>query len=134
MEGASLIHNVGRSRIAVSYTNIITLPVDVIVSSDDVMLTMKGGVSRAIRQAGGEAMYKEAQQAQPIPARRRRGHRLWNTSAETRVPRCMLDRSLDGSRRERSGRAKGGFAPVSLSALHDMCAPLLFRHWRRALR
>ena len=46
MDTPPLIHRVGRSAITVSYGDIITRTVDVIVSSDDVNLTMGGGVSR----------------------------------------------------------------------------------------
>lgn len=66
MDTPPLIHRVGRSSITVSYGDIITRTVDVIVSSDDVNLTMGGGVSRSIRRAGGESIYEQAQQAKPI--------------------------------------------------------------------
>ena len=66
MDTPPLIHRVGRSAITVSYGDIITRTVDVIVSSDDVNLTMGGGVSRSIRRAGGESIYEQAQQAKPI--------------------------------------------------------------------
>ena len=67
METASLTHSVGRSRIVVSYRNIIGMAVEVIVSSDDVTLSMGGGVSKAIRDAAGETVFVDAQRSQPTP-------------------------------------------------------------------
>jgi O-acetyl-ADP-ribose deacetylase (regulator of RNase III) len=49
------------------YCDITTLDVDVMVSSDDVDLSMGGGVSRALRVAGGEPVRREARARAPIP-------------------------------------------------------------------
>jgi O-acetyl-ADP-ribose deacetylase (regulator of RNase III) len=61
-----LEHQIGQSLLRVEYADITTLDVDVIVSSDDVQLSMGGGVSRAILQAGGRSIYEEAQRLAPI--------------------------------------------------------------------
>lgn len=60
-----LRYPIGRSSIEVSYSDITTLDVDVIVSSEDTELSMGGGVSAAIRGAGGDVIYREAQNRRP---------------------------------------------------------------------
>jgi len=65
VDTAPLTHTVGHSQIVLSYTNILTLPVEVIVSSDDVTFSMSGGVSQAIRRAAGEVVFEEARRSQP---------------------------------------------------------------------
>jgi O-acetyl-ADP-ribose deacetylase (regulator of RNase III) len=57
----------GSSRLTLQFGDIITSKAEVLVSSDDGMLTMGGGVSRAIRRAAGEAVAIDA--AKHIPAR-----------------------------------------------------------------
>jgi O-acetyl-ADP-ribose deacetylase (regulator of RNase III) len=47
--------------------DITKLATDVIVSSDDSYLTMAGGVSRRIRQVGGDEIYREASRLVPVP-------------------------------------------------------------------
>ncbi len=61
----SLIHTVGRCTIAVGYSDITTLSVDAIVSSDDPALSMGGGVSEAIRLAAGPEVFAAAQRQRP---------------------------------------------------------------------
>ncbi len=62
----SLVHTIGGSRLIVSYSDIVTLPVEAIVSSDDVRLSMGGGVSRAILRAAGAGLAEEARRVQPL--------------------------------------------------------------------
>lgn len=50
----------------VSYGDITKLQVDAIVSSDDSYLSMGGGVSYAIRKAGGECIYQDCQKHTPL--------------------------------------------------------------------
>lgn len=61
-----LEHNISNSLIRVEYTNITTVNVDVLVSSDDTDLSMGGGVSRALLSAGGERIWGEAQAQAPV--------------------------------------------------------------------
>lgn len=63
----SLQQTIGHSTVVVEFGDILRAPVDVIVSSDDVNLSMNGGVSKAIREAGGEAIRTEAQRSKPAP-------------------------------------------------------------------
>lgn len=63
----SLQQTIGQSTVVVGFGDILRAPVDVIVSSDDVNLSMTGGVSRAIREAGGESIRTEAQNSKPTP-------------------------------------------------------------------
>jgi O-acetyl-ADP-ribose deacetylase (regulator of RNase III) len=58
---------INRSTLRLYYCDITTLDVDVLVSSDDVDLSMGGGVSRALRVAGGESVRREASARAPIP-------------------------------------------------------------------
>jgi O-acetyl-ADP-ribose deacetylase (regulator of RNase III) len=48
--------------------DITNLAADVIVSSDDTYLSMRGGVSRGIRRMGGEEIYKESQNCRILNA------------------------------------------------------------------
>ena len=56
----------GSSTLRVEYTDITTLHVDVMVSSDDIDLSMGGGVSMALLRVGGESVWREAQSWAPI--------------------------------------------------------------------
>jgi O-acetyl-ADP-ribose deacetylase (regulator of RNase III) len=56
----------GKSRLTLQFGDITTSDAAVIVSSDDYYLTMGGGVSRAIRQAAGDAIILDA--AKKVPA------------------------------------------------------------------
>ena len=52
----------------VLYTDITALEVDAIVSSDNLRITMSGGVSAAIRRAAGEAPFEDLQKhTRPVP-------------------------------------------------------------------
>lgn len=53
------------SVVNVELGNIVLSKAQIIVSSDDTDLTMGGGVSLAIRKAGGEAIYADAQKKRP---------------------------------------------------------------------
>jgi len=55
-----LRHRRGRITFSVEYCDITEVPADVLVSSDDNEFTMSGGVSKAIRTAGGEEVYRAA--------------------------------------------------------------------------
>lgn len=64
----SLRYPLGNSLLEVSYTDIVMMNVDVIVSSDDTDLSMSGGtgsVAGSIRLAGGEGIFQEAQRHRP---------------------------------------------------------------------
>jgi O-acetyl-ADP-ribose deacetylase (regulator of RNase III) len=61
----SLLFRVGDVEIAVSYTDITTLSVDVIVSSDDTDVSMGGGLSGTIRERAGDVVFDEAQKQLP---------------------------------------------------------------------
>lgn len=56
----------GNSTLRVEYTDITTLGVDVVVSSDDTDLSMGGGVSMAVLRAGGESVWRDVQALAPI--------------------------------------------------------------------
>src|SRR3954453_49840 len=49
-------YRIGKSQLTLIFGDITTSKADVIVSSDDYMLSMGGGVSAAIRKAAGEAL------------------------------------------------------------------------------
>ena len=55
------------STLTVKFGNILDTNVEIIVSSDDCYITMGGGVSRAILQAGGDIIMKDAQKMCPVP-------------------------------------------------------------------
>ena len=55
------------STLTVKFGNILDTNVEIIVSSDDCYITMGGGVSRAILQAGGDIIMKDAQKMRPVP-------------------------------------------------------------------
>lgn len=55
------------STLTVKFGNILDTNVEIIVSSDDCYITMGGGVSRAILQAGGDIVMKDAQKMCPVP-------------------------------------------------------------------
>ena len=55
-----------KSILTVKFGNIIDTKSEVIVSSDDCYVTMGGGVSLAILQAGGEMIIKDAQKMVPV--------------------------------------------------------------------
>ena len=56
-----------KSTLTVKLGNIIDTKAEVIVSSDDCYVTMGGGVSRTILNAGGEAIIKDVQKMVPVP-------------------------------------------------------------------
>jgi len=62
----ALEYTVGSATVRVEYTDITTLKVDAMVSSDDIDLSMGGGVSAALRRAGGEIVWREAQNHAPV--------------------------------------------------------------------
>lgn len=55
------------SKLTVKFGNILDSEAEVIVSSDDCYVTMGGGVSRSILDAGGNEILKDAQKMCPIP-------------------------------------------------------------------
>ena len=63
----SRTYQVGRSTISLLFGDIITSRAEVLVSSDDYLLSMGGGVSRAIRHAGGHRVAADA--SKMVPAR-----------------------------------------------------------------
>jgi len=62
----SKTYNFGKSNLTLKFGDISTSTAEVVVSSDDYMLTMGGGVSAAIRRASGEAVITDI--AKNIPA------------------------------------------------------------------
>ena len=56
-----------QSTLTVKFGNILDSQTEVIASSDDCYVTMGGGVSRAILEAGGESIIKDAQKMVPVP-------------------------------------------------------------------
>lgn len=56
----------GQSSLTLEFGDITSSDAEILVSSDDYMLTMGGGVSAAIRRAGGEAIILDA--SKKIPA------------------------------------------------------------------
>lgn len=54
------------STITIKFGNIIESHSEVIANSDDCYITMGGGVSRAILNAGGETIFKGAQKLVPV--------------------------------------------------------------------
>lgn len=65
MEQRTYIFN--QSRLTVKFGNIVDSHAEVVVSSDDSHVTMGGGVSRAIRKAGGVGIMQDAQKMTPVP-------------------------------------------------------------------
>lgn len=65
MESRQYLFN--NSTLTVKFGNILDTKAEVIVSSDDCYITMGGGVSRAILQAGGDIIIKDAQKMCPVP-------------------------------------------------------------------
>ena len=61
------IHRVGASTVALEFGDITTSKADVLVSSDDLYLTMGGGVSAAICRAAGQQIILDA--AKKVPAK-----------------------------------------------------------------
>jgi O-acetyl-ADP-ribose deacetylase (regulator of RNase III) len=55
-----ITYRFGKSELNVEFGNIVTSEAQVIVSSDDCYLSMGGGVSAAIRRAGGEGIALDA--------------------------------------------------------------------------
>lgn len=87
---------IGNSTIRVEYSDITTLNVDVIVSSDDIDLSMGGGVSEALMRAGGEAIWREAQSWAPIEL----GSIAITTAGRLNAKRIFHAAVLDYARRE----------------------------------
>jgi O-acetyl-ADP-ribose deacetylase (regulator of RNase III) len=57
---------IGNSTLRVEYSDLTTLSADVIVSSDDIDLSMGGGVSDALLRVGGEEVWHETRQWAPL--------------------------------------------------------------------
>lgn len=87
---------IGRSTLHLFYCDITTLEVDVMVSSDDVDLSMGGGVSRALRIAGGEPVWREARAQAPI----RLGDVAVTTAGHLRAKRVFHAAVLNYASRE----------------------------------
>ncbi|MEO5730807.1 MAG: macro domain-containing protein, partial [Byssovorax sp.] len=63
----SLEQTFGGATLRVEYRSISTVEADVLVSSDDTDLSMAGGVSQALLNAGGKSVFLEAQEQAPLP-------------------------------------------------------------------
>lgn len=59
------VYKINNSTLRVVFGNITTSTTDAIVSSDDVYLTMGGGVSKSIRMCASDNMYKETRKHIP---------------------------------------------------------------------
>ena len=65
MEKETRTYNCNASKVTIKFGDITKSSSEVIVSSDDTLLTMSGGVSMAILHAGGDIIQKEAQKQLP---------------------------------------------------------------------
>ena len=65
MEKEARTYNCNASTVTIKFGDITKSTSEVIVSSDDTLLTMSGGVSMAISHAGGESIQKDAQKQLP---------------------------------------------------------------------
>jgi O-acetyl-ADP-ribose deacetylase (regulator of RNase III) len=63
----SLTYRFGKSQLTLEFGDIVTTDAHVIVSSDDAYLSMSGGVSAAIRRAGGDDIVLDAAKKIPAP-------------------------------------------------------------------
>ena len=63
----SLEQAFGGASLRVEHRSITTVEADVLVSSDDTDLSMRGGASLALLDAGGKAVFLEAQELAPLP-------------------------------------------------------------------
>lgn len=61
-----LVHNFGKTTLHIEYGDLTALNADILVSSDDIDLSMGGGVSGALRKIGGASVWNEAQRKAPI--------------------------------------------------------------------
>ena len=61
-----LHYTIGATTLRVDYADMTTIPAEVLVSSDDTDLSMRGGVSAALRRAGGPEVEREARAQAPV--------------------------------------------------------------------
>jgi O-acetyl-ADP-ribose deacetylase (regulator of RNase III) len=61
-----LVCVIGNSTLRVEYSDLTTLKAEVLVSSDDIDLSMGGGVSDALLRVGGEEVWRETRQWAPL--------------------------------------------------------------------
>jgi O-acetyl-ADP-ribose deacetylase (regulator of RNase III) len=87
---------INRSTLHLFYCDITSLDVDVVVSSDDVDLSMGGGVSAALLRAGGVSLWREARTKAPIPL----GGVAVTTAGQLRAKRVFHAAVLNQSSRE----------------------------------
>ena len=59
-------YSIGNSKFVIEFGDLTASTASVLVSSDDYMLTMGGGVSAAIRRAGGEMIMLDASKKVPV--------------------------------------------------------------------
>lgn len=64
--GRETVYQVGSALFRVGYGDLTATPADVLVSSDDNYLTMGGGISMAIKRAGGSEVAAHAQKLIPL--------------------------------------------------------------------
>ena len=86
---------INKSKLRIEYCDITRLTVDVMVSSDDIRLSMGGGVSRAILRAGGESIWQEAQARIPVKL----GDIAITTAGRIRAKQIFHAAVIDYSRR-----------------------------------
>jgi O-acetyl-ADP-ribose deacetylase (regulator of RNase III) len=61
-------YHIADSQLTIDFGSVLDVPAEVVVSSDDFLLTMGGGVSAAIRMAAGNALVLDAAKAVPREA------------------------------------------------------------------
>lgn len=66
--GTQRIYRIADSQLMIDFGSVLDVPTEVLVSSDDFLLTMGGGVSAAIRMAAGNALMLDAAKAVPRKA------------------------------------------------------------------
>jgi O-acetyl-ADP-ribose deacetylase (regulator of RNase III) len=89
---------IGQSTLRVDYCDITTLDVDVMVSSDDIQLSMSGGVSQALLRGGGRSVLREAQAQAPISL----GNVAVTTAGHLSAKKIFHAAVLDYSRRDQT--------------------------------
>ena len=63
--GAQRTYHIAGNLLTIDVGSVLDVPAEVVVSSDDYLLTMGGGVSAAIRMAAGSALVLDAAKAVP---------------------------------------------------------------------
>lgn len=70
-------YHYNNSTMTIVFGNILDSKAEVIVSSDDTGISMAGGISGAIRKAGGDIIREDAQKKLPAPGWRCHCFNIW---------------------------------------------------------